>query len=503
MKFFTVIVLSLSIVFPKNALTNYEDAINSLIRQGNNFSYNFNPKSAEQVYDKIIENYPNDPRGYYFKSELYLWFYLGNNNDEDLDKFNTLSGIAIDKAKVLQKNEKMLEMALLFEGNAYTLRAIAHGKAQNYLEMIWASKNSHSSLTEVLEINKDNVDARTGLGLFKFAMSQVPSSFQWALNMVGLKGSIREGITLLKMAATKGNYTKVPAQYFLAQILTEYLHDYNSADDWIEGLTKSYPNNLLFQYSDGIIKMKKRNLNQAEPIFQRIIKSDNQKFSQISAFSHFILGDIQFFKGNYNSAKEYYIKFLSKTREKNYSGIGYFRLALCYEFLDDREMAKVYYPSATKGNLSLDDDFFAAKYSEIYLKKEITPLEKRIIKLKNLLESGSYNAVLDSVEKLSSEIVNDDRKKAELYVYASEAALALKKYPESLNFAKRAINNASRNTWIEPYANYFAAYSALSMKNGDEGIIFLEKAESFSDFEYSNRLKSLCSALRYRYQILD
>ena len=49
--------------------------------------YNFNWEDGFKAFNSIIKKNPEDPRGYHYKSLIFLWYYLGNLNEANLDSF--------------------------------------------------------------------------------------------------------------------------------------------------------------------------------------------------------------------------------------------------------------------------------------------------------------------------------------------------------------------------------------------------------------------------------
>ena len=47
--------------------------------------YNFNWDEGFKAFNSIIKKNPDDPRGYHYKSIIFLWYYLGNLNETNLD----------------------------------------------------------------------------------------------------------------------------------------------------------------------------------------------------------------------------------------------------------------------------------------------------------------------------------------------------------------------------------------------------------------------------------
>ncbi|PIS43834.1 MAG: hypothetical protein COT22_13720, partial [Ignavibacteria bacterium CG08_land_8_20_14_0_20_37_9] len=171
----------------------------SRLNEGIQFTYNFEFDKAELTFSSLLKKNPNDLFANHFSATLSLWKYFGSNKKKYLEEFLHQSDGTIAKAEQnLSGNPKNKE-TLYILGAAYGYRAIAFGKAEKYLEMIWASKKSNSYLEDVLEIDQNYYDAYLGIGLIKFALSQVPSGFKWALAMIGFDGDSEKGLSYLKI----------------------------------------------------------------------------------------------------------------------------------------------------------------------------------------------------------------------------------------------------------------------------------------------------------------
>ncbi|NWG27715.1 MAG: hypothetical protein HXY48_04185 [Ignavibacteriaceae bacterium] len=79
--------------------------LNSRISIGLESLYNFNFKSANNIFDNIIKIYPDNPGGYYYKSISHLWFFLDNKSESELDYFLSLTDTAIEKATAILEKD--------------------------------------------------------------------------------------------------------------------------------------------------------------------------------------------------------------------------------------------------------------------------------------------------------------------------------------------------------------------------------------------------------------
>lgn len=469
-----------------------------LIRKGLDLSYNFELDKARDCFQKVIKQNPNDPRGYHYISGTYLWVYMSNKKEEDFKQFLKYSDMAIAKAeKLLDKNDKD-DNTLYILGANYGFRAMAYIQTNSELNAVWAVKNSNKYLHETLEINPAKYDAYLGLGLFNYALSMVPGVFKWALKLAGLSGDRDEGVNYLKQAYRNGDLTKTEAAYYLSQIYTETIADYNTSVGYLRQLIKKYPGNSLFKYSYAVTLIKNRNPREAEEILRKIISDKNPDFQQVTSFSYFLVGDVLFRKNEFRQAIDYYEKFLSQSQKVDYSGIANYRLALCHEIIGEREFAQKLYILARNGSDDIPDDVFAKRKGEIYFDRSIAPTEISVIKAGNLLESGFPHKAYDQLKDLVSNI-HSPVLKAEAYYYLSDASFETSRFDESLNYAEKVISlNTGKETWLKPYA-YFLAARALEKKgNSMRAKEYLEKAEDFSDFDYQNKLISLINSLEIK-----
>ena len=465
----------------------------SKLNEGIQSVYNFDFDKAESIFSAILKKNPNDLFANHFSATLSFWKYFGSNKQKYLNEFLRQSDLTISKAEEnLSDNPKSRE-TLFILGAAYSYRAIAYGKAEKFLDMIWASKKSNSYLESVLEIDSNYYDAYLGIGLIKFALSQVPSGFKWALSLIGFDGDSEKGLSYLKICAEKGNYSRVEAEYYLSQLYAEFYFDFDKSKKHLTKLNQQFSGNLLFNYSLAVIEVKNRNLNSAENILLTLVKRKNHEFEQLLALSKFLLADVYFYENNFEKAKDYYLRFLSETKEKNYSGIANYRLAICNEFLG--EEATLFYKAAQNGNELLDDDFYAKKKSETYLKRNISEIEKSLILISNLLEQKKYGTVVDSL----TEIVRSNRFsyfRGEVYLLLAEAYYYQNDFDSALVFAQKAIGEKSKSeTWVSPFAYYFASAACVKKADMEKAKYYFDKVDDFSGFFYENKMKSMLKNL--------
>ena len=490
---FISLVLFPHICFPA-APTNKE--IEDMALKGLDKSYNFNWNDAEEIFGKMIAKFPQDPRGYHYLASVYLWYYLSSKEKEDYNGFFKYSDIAIEKGNDLIEQEPENKNLLYIIGDDYTLRAIVYSRAEHYLDAAWATKKSESYLKKVIELDSTYYDAYLGLGLYNFAVGQIPSAFKWALSLAGINGDKSEGIKYIRKCASNGFFSKIDAQYYLSQILTEVLFNYDSAANYLKSLIQRYPNNLIFNYSYASLEIKMHNLDQAQKILEKIAEVDTTKFIQLVSLSNFLLGDIHYKKNDFKGAVDYYLTFLSLTPDNDYTGIAAYRLGISSEISGDTVSAKKYFEQSQYGNMDLDDDIYAKRKGEIYLTRDLDSNEVEVIKASNKIDAGKYRSAYNDLYNLIP-IVKDNDLKAEVYLYLSDAAYGMNNYDESLKmgFAAQSIETKEEK-WVKPFAVFYVARAYKKMGNIAAYNNFINEAAGYEDFDYQNKLKNLIYSIK-------
>jgi len=459
------------------------------------FKFNFN--RSEKIFDEIIRDYPKNPAGYHFKSIRYLWKYLDNRKEADYNKFITLSEKVIGTEKDSLDQEIDDPFTAYIIGTSYSFRAMAFTRDGDYLNAVWAAKKSYSFLTNAVLADSNFYDAYMGLGLYNFMIAQTPPALKWAMRISGITGDKEKGIEYIKLAAQKGKFSKTEAQYYLAQILSEFYEENESAEKMLIKLNNSYPDNILFNFSLANLYTKLSKFEKAEAILNKIKNIKDNSFVQLKRFSVMSVGNIFFYRNNFNKAKSYYLEFLEDSSENYYRGIAAFRLGLCYTFLNDSMPAVHCFEISDQGNPDIDDDRYAKYFGEKYTIDLPDSVRQKIIIARNLIESAKYKEaeiilLAFSKSKMQGSTI------AEINLYLSNVSYKLGNITQSYSYALSVIQNDSAAKWVKAFGYYYAARSGYKLEYVSDAVTFIEKVKQFSDYFYENKLENLVNALEYR-----
>lgn len=471
--------------------------VQSLAKEGMEQAYNFQLVNAEKIFERIIDEYPNSPEGYYRTALLHFWIYLGSRDPGVYQVFLKFANIANEKIeKQLQKNPKDYYTKYI-AGNLLLFRSMAQATNGQSIDAFWSSKNAIDYFEEVIKIKPNFYDVYLGLGLLDYAMSFVPDFLKWAVNLTGLTSDKNRGLRYIKLAFQKGNYSKTEAAFHLSKIYTDYLSEYDSAYSILQNLIASYPQSGLFKYQYAVSLIKGKKLDQANFILNELLKIKNKKIPQINALAYFRKGEIYFKKNNFSEAIKNYEKFLDLSRELDFNGIAALNIAISYKMLNNDEEFRKNLLLAKNGNQDIFEDTYAFKKANYYLEDGISEDELYLIKIKNQLDSGNYRNVYNSLKKNERNFSND--LKALQLIYFAEATLYLGKYKESIELCNEIFDlEINKEKWIVPMANFITASANYSLKNKQIASEFLKKAEDYNEYDFKDLIQSKIEFLKRR-----
>ncbi|MEW5842970.1 MAG: tetratricopeptide repeat protein [Bacteroidota bacterium] len=475
-----------------------QSQIQSLVQQGMNQAYNMDFDSAEKTFNRIIEIKPNSPQGFYRMAEIYFWIYLGSKDPGEYQvflKFADLAQTRIDK--ILDDNSKDYQ-TMYIAGNLNSFRAMAQATNNSSVDAFWSSKKAVNYFEETLELNPKYYDAYLGLGLFDYAMSFVPDFLKWAVNLTGLTSDKARGFRYIKTAFRKGSSDKTEAAFHLSKIYTDYLAEYDSASALLRNLISRYPNNTVFTYQYAVNLIKDKQFDRANGLLNRVIKLNNKKLPQVTALAYYRKGEILFKRNQFKAAIAQYEIFLDLSKDLDFIGNAALNTALSYKFLGNEAEYKKYLLLAKNGNQDIFEDSYAAQKSDRYMSNGITPVELKLVKMKNDLDAGLNKVVYDSLKTMLDKITNREDQ-ALAYIYFGEASLELRRFAEAAYSASQVINQRlSADKWMTSTAYLIEAKIKYAKDDYANAKKLLKEAEDRNNYEFKDYLQSQIEWLKRR-----
>lgn len=246
------------------------------------------------------------------------------------------------------------------------------------------------------------------------------------------------------------------------------------------------------------VEVENGNLKTASGKFNSIISSNEENFPVLKSLSHYQLGNIHFYKNQFDSAIVHYKEYLNSNHRPDYAGIINYNLGLSYELLGERDTAVVYYENTSAGNPDIDENSYANRKGSLMLEDSLSTDEISLIRLKNLFYSGNYRLAIDSLIIFTDDSLSTDLN-AEAFLFLSNAFLKLKKYDQAINYAVKTVHCEVENEkWTQPFALYLSAEASYYIKNYMDTQLFLNLISDYSDYDFSMKLSGLKNSLELK-----
>ncbi len=126
---------------------------------------------------------------------------------------------------------------------------------------------------EAALLDPDNFDVQLGFGIYNYYAEVIPDEYPLVkpLMIFFPSGDKELGIKQLKSTAESGLYAKHEARYFLMTLYYNFEKNWKSAQHYSEMLTRSFPNNPVFERWRGRIAVKRGDWITADSIFKNVL----------------------------------------------------------------------------------------------------------------------------------------------------------------------------------------------------------------------------------------
>ena len=351
------------------------DAIRTQILSGQEALYHGRFDEALQIFATITQNYPHDPKGYFFIALTYRWLTRTDpDSSEYQEQFEQAAKKTIAVAEsVLEKDDDQLD-ALLYLAATYGYRA----EYYNFLKNRWDKAYDDAvKMRELLgkaekHLASDNIDVQLGYGLYNYYADVYRKKIGWWRFMLSLpKGDKKKGIEQLENVRQNGTFLQVEAWYFLSEIYKKDPEFKEKAVPLCESLHRMYPGHPYFHiFLAGIYHNNldwNNSLSTARDILARIDSSPY--YSKYIVYqAKYLIGESSFYLGEYEEALRQFNDIIA-AQPSNPTYLlawSHFRRGTIYEIKGKKEDAATEFEAVLK----LEDTFQVHKLARAFLENQ-------------------------------------------------------------------------------------------------------------------------------------
>ena len=473
--------------------------VHDITMRGINLLYNLEMEEARQAFDSVSVMAPGDPRGKFFRSMTHFWTYTLRNDDREFARFISYSDTVLEICERLLDQNPDDAGAMFYLGGIHGYRGLAYQLHGSIVDAVLEGRKGYKTLEEAVRIRPDLSDAQMGFGMFRYFVAKAPRGFGWIARLLGFDGDLEGGLQSLRIAATKGIYTRSEATFYLAQFLYNE-HRREEAYSLMESLIARHPENTLFHVLHASWLFRDDRLDEATAALRKASAINARKTIKYGEeFIYSTRGSIAYTRNDFASARSDYDRFLEKIGQREMiPAMTLYRIAVAREITGDREGALAVCREAEKatGRGGWNESYFQRKVRDL-IARPLQQGEILVIRGGNAFARKETDSAAILYRRAVDQAGNDPDIRA-LAVYGLQQSL-FEKGADSAAIAagREAVTlKPARETWTIPHAWFLLARSLGRSGKSAEALDALQKTEEFGDYDFQDSLERRVEAER-------
>jgi Tfp pilus assembly protein PilF len=326
--------------------------------------------------------------------------------------------------------------------------------------------------------------ARKTLGLCQFGIGSLPEGYHWFLRLLGLRGSVEEGLRNLGLAATQPNDFQNESQILLALIRESYYKQGTESLVLANRRAREQPDNLLFSYL--VISLNKRQHHGDEALAAYRARPTGAAYLPVS-FVHHLAGDLLLYHGDYAASQAENQQFLREYRGEYYRKDSAFKLYLAAWLGGAPAAACERYRQQINqaGPLTIEEDIYAQRFYH-----DAQPLNPTLTRARLQTDGGYYAQALSTLQQFRPTAATPPRDQLEAPYRRARVWQGLGRLDSARADYQRTLR---RSAALGEPAYYFAPQAALQLgylaqADGQRAAAksYFERAMAYPRHEYKN-----------------
>lgn len=353
----------------------------------------------------------------------------------------------------------------------------------NRLSAAWDFREAYMKYLENARRWPDFIPNKKNLGVLQILLGSVPDQYTWFLSIIGLKGSVKDGVYNLKAAATNPNPFQEEAQLLHALVL--HLLEQEEPEQAVTqatSLAKAHPDNLLFQFTAMHLLKKAKQSNAALALYTG--RPTGKQYIQFP-YLHHMVADLYLFRGDYDMSIQKNQLFLKQHKGQHYLKATHFKLYLAYLLSNHPPQAKWYFNKiADIGIADTEEDKYAARYVESYEAPVLPLLRARLH-----ADGGYYDDALQDLKLMKFTSATPLPVRAEYFYRKGRIYHGLEDIDEAITYYMKTIEvSGSTNLYFAPNASLQLGYIYQNADQPAKAKTYFRKALSYSGHPYKNSI---------------
>ena len=431
------------LVWNKNCLEAYAQVIK------------LNFKKGEQLIIQEKITHPNNNTVLYIESQIDFLKTFISAEDKDLEMLKERNEKRI---KIISAEDKKNPNKLLFLGEFYAQLSATRFKHKEYIGAVYDIRKAHKYIEQNQKLFPDFKPNLKVLGLIHATVGSIPKNYSWAAGIVGLNGTINEGLeelrTLLQATYKKPEYSYLRDETIVLltflevnlgkekniELMRQRFNTLeNITDNQLLLFTKCVFHNSIAE-NDSVIELLSNRKQSTEAM-----KLDYLDYMEGTAR----LNNLEF------DAQLKFTKYINNYKGKAFKYVSWQKIAWC-KFLEGKVAE---YQKIMKNCVPQNSSDLMTEEDEQANKDALSGIIPNPILLRSrlLYDGGYYNRAIVELARKSPDKFPTQKDKLELTYRMARIFDKQKKYDKAILFYNETLKNGNLQTY------YFAANSALML----------------------------------------
>ena len=289
---------------PASSLTSNTVAY---ISDGLQHLYNLDFTRAETIFAAAVNTASNHPAGYVYLAlnEMARMMVEGDSD----------RATAAVERYISTANEKALLRALapqdswdqFFAGSAFLLKACWEGRQERYITALQWLKRAIVQINKSRQHESTRADAQVLIGAYQYFVSRTPWSIRFFSALLIEPNGRQQGKENLEKGMREALFTGTEARMLL---ITVYLweHEPERAHEYIEGLIKQFPANMLLYSLRKQLLLEEHRLDDALAVATNSLARVKRigRLRGLAADMHYDTGLLYMYRTNYTAAGKHF-----------------------------------------------------------------------------------------------------------------------------------------------------------------------------------------------------
>jgi tetratricopeptide (TPR) repeat protein len=362
--------------------------------------------------------------------------------------------------------------------------ALVYLKFGHDFDAAWNIRQSFVLTQDCLHAYPQFIAAQKTAGLLNILLGSVPDKYQWVLSVLAMRGSVEEGIRQLKALQFSDNTvlaTEASLMLYLAQglLLQQPQHALAELSVWPQE-----KHTRLSLFLAAVLAIKNSESEKALTYLQTL----NSMPGEISlAYANYLKGEVYLHKGDYPAAIASYQDFLTLYSGNNFSKDAYYKIALCYWLLNNKQKAdEVAEKARLTGREYTEADRHAAK--SLAEREFPNPI---LLKIRYATDGGYYETALRIIESVKTEHFTKLKDQTEFTYRKARLYHKLNQLETGKSLYLKTISLSGNNPWyFAPNACLQLGYLLMEDGEKEQAAFYFRQALSYKKHDYKNSIDS-------------